>query len=90
MVLLLLQVLGDFEINLLLAEVESKFNLHLVKSFLDLNEGRLEVRTGLNQVLSELLASLAESALAHVALPGSEDFLDQVKFEELHACQHVE
>jgi len=89
MVLLFVQILGDFEVNLLLAQVKGKFHLHLVEKLLNIDEPGLEVGTSLDQVFSEFLASLAESALANVALPGREHFLDQVQLEELHAGQHI-
>lgn len=82
---LVIQISDDLKVDLLLAEVEGKLDLHLVQDLLNVDEGGLEVGAGLDQVFGQVLSGLAEGAVAHVALPGAKDFLDEVEFEELHS-----
>jgi len=84
MELLVVQIGDDLKVNLLLAQVESQLDLHVIQDALDVDERRLEVRAGLNQVLGQVLSGLSESAVAHIALPCAEDFLNQIVLEELH------
>jgi len=49
-----------------------------------------EVRSHLNKRLGQILAGAVIAAVANVALPETENLVDQVVLEEFHGCQYIE
>ena len=68
----------------------SLLDLHVVQNLINLHVSRLKVGSSLNQRLSKLLTGLFVRPVAHVSLPKTENFTDQVVLEEFHRGQDIE
>jgi hypothetical protein len=90
MLLLLVVELIHVVVLLVFVDQEGCLALDVIKDAVDVKERCLVVRSRLDQIFGELLSCAGVGSVTHIAFPETEDFPDQVVFEEVHRCQHIE